>query len=193
MPAASTTTARLRVVPRATDLTIVADPTIEQRYAASWDGPEPAIEERDDDLDVRYSFRGRLAALAGGALTLRLNPAYTWEIEIEGGVSGLRADLRELRVASIVVSGGAKDVEFHLPAPDGELPLRIAGGVGKALVRRPEGVPVAVEIDGGASNLRVDDEKFGAIGGKVRMAVGGGDNRVALRILGGASRLTVAQ
>jgi hypothetical protein len=192
MPAASTTTARLRVAPRSTDLTIVADPTVEQRYAASWEGPEPAIEERNDDLDVRYSFRGRLAALTGGELTLRLNPAYTWEIEIVGGVSGLRANLSELRIAAIRVTGGAKEVEFDLPAPDGELPLRIDGGVSKAVVRRPAGVPVAVEIDGGATHLRVDDETFGAIGGKVRMAASGGD-RVALRIRGGASRVTVTQ
>jgi hypothetical protein len=66
--------------------------------------------------------------------------------------------------------------------------------VSRAVVRRPADVPVAVEIDGGAAHLRLDDAELGAVGGVVRQRTpgeAGGDAEVAVRILGGASRLTV--
>lgn len=83
---------------------------------------------------------------------------------------------------------------FELPEPDRELALRVEGGLSGALVRRPAAVPVRVAIDGGATDLRLDGDRFGAIGGVVRRhAPGAGADvaGIALRVMGGASGLTV--
>jgi ribosomal protein S6E (S10) len=70
----------------------------------------------------------------------------------------------------------------------------VEGGLSGAKVRRPGGIPVAVEIDGGATDLRLDDIHLGAVGGAVRQrtpAQPDADGEVAVRVLGGASQLTV--
>lgn len=130
-----------------------------------------------------------------GSLTVALHPSVAWSIELRGGVSGLRADRRDLRVCELAIGGGARDVVVDLPWPNGELVLSIAGGLSKGVVRRPAATPVSVEIDGGATNLRLDDIEFGAIGGVVRQRTSPDTNAngvVALRVLGGASGLTVS-
>jgi hypothetical protein len=192
----TTTAARLRIAPRAATLVLVGDPTLDRLYAAEWAVAAPQIEEREGEIDVRYTIGDRMKALGprNASLTLRLNPAARWTLDIDGGVSGLRADLRDLGVASIAIAGGATDVELDLPAPRGELAVTIAGGVSRAAIRRPAAIPVGVEIAGGASRLRLDEEAIGAVGGHVRLvtpAGAHGDDRVALAIRGGASRLTI--
>jgi hypothetical protein len=192
---ATNTAARVRIAPRAADLTLVADPTLDVLFDVDWTGAEPTVRAAEDGVDVRYAPRARLQALSPrhASLTLRLNPAAEWTIEIAGGVSGLRADLSDLRVAALTVQGGASDVEVALPAPEGELALRIEGGVSTGTIRRPAGVPADVAIDGGATDLSVDERVLGAVGGEVRLPGDAGDDRVAVRVLGGASRLTVAE
>ena len=188
----ATTTFRLDVAPRSADMTIVADSSLGHRpYDLSWTGAQPVVTERDGAVSVHYSLRGRAAALGGGTLALRLNPSVAWEIALEGGVSGLRADLRGLRVASITVTGGASDVLFDLPAPDGELAVRVDGGASELVVRRPAGAEVALAVEGGVSRLQFDDEEIGSIGGRFRRKARAADH-VALSIGGGASRLTIA-
>jgi hypothetical protein len=188
------TSARLRIAPRAADLTIVADPTLTVLFDVDWTGAEPTVRADDDRIDVRYTPRARLRTLSPrqASLTLRLNPAAAWTIELAGGVSGLRADLRDLRITAFAIEGGASDIDLALPAPDGELALRIDGGVSNATVRRPAGVPVDVAIDGGATKLQVDERVLGAVGGEIRLPGADGDDRVAVRIRGGASRLAIA-
>jgi hypothetical protein len=190
---ATLTTTRLRIAPRAADLSLVADPTLERLYDIDWTGAEPSIREDDGAVDIRYTLRGRLQALAphGASLALRLTPAAIWTIELDRGVSGLRADLRDLQVAAVVIRGGASDVELDLPTPRGELAVRIEGGVSTATVRHPEGVPVDLAIDGGASRLRFDEHAIGSAGGELRFPGAPGADRVALQILGGASHLTI--
>jgi hypothetical protein len=194
-----TTTARkLHITPRAAALTIAADPALERPYQLSWQGAEPTVREEADEVRVGYTLGGRVRAMSrrAGALTVALNPALAWAIELDGGVSGLRADLRDLEVAEITITGGASDVELDLPEPSGKLALRIAGGLSQGTVRRPAGIPVALEIDGGASDLRLDDHHLGAVGGVVRERTGGranGSGEIAVRIAGGASGLRVAR
>ena len=117
---------------------------------------------------------GRLRALVTrrSSLALTLDPRVPLDLEIAGGVAGLRADLRELDIRALTISGGASDVVMDLPAPAHELPVRIEGGASRTVVRRPTDAPVSVEIDGGASGLSIDDERLGAIGGHVNRHAG---------------------
>ena len=132
-------TYRIQVTPRATQLTIVADASLERPFAVGSEGAEPVIRERGDAVEIEYSFAGRVRAASSrrGSLTVTLNPSYAWEIDLRGGVSGLRADLSGLDVSAISVGGGASDIAIDLPAPHGELPLRIEGGVSRARSAAP--------------------------------------------------------
>jgi hypothetical protein len=187
---------QLRIAPRASALNIAADPTLERSYRVTSKGAKPRIREHDGEVDIDYSLRGRLRALSrrGASLSLALNRAFAWSIELRGGAAGLRADLRDLRVAGITIAGGAHDIVLDLPRPPGELDVRIEGGVAGAIVHRPPGVPVALEVMGGASDVRLDGEQLGPAGGALRKRTPSqaqGDGELAVHIRGGASGVTV--
>jgi hypothetical protein len=95
------TTHRLRITPRAAALKMTADDTLERAYRMTWEGAEPRVREGDDEIDIDYTIGGRLRAMSPrrGTLAVALNPAVPWTIQLRGGVSGLRADLRELEVS----------------------------------------------------------------------------------------------
>jgi hypothetical protein len=190
------TTRQLRITPRDAAVTIVADPTLDLPYSAAWSGAAPTIEEQDGAIEFRYGLGARLRSLLPRPRSLRvaLAPTAVWKIELHGGVSALRADLRQLRVSAIALKGDAHDVAFELPAPRAELALTVDGAVAGASVRRPAHVPVDVEIDGGAHELSLDGVRLVAIAGLVRQRTQGGakGGEVAVRIRGAASELTVA-
>ena len=186
----------LRITPGDAAVTIVADPTLDLPYSAAWSGVAPTIEEQDGAIEFRYGLGARLRSLLPRprALTVALAPTAVWKIELHGGVSALRADLRELRVSSIALNGDAHDVAFDLPAPRAELTLSVDGAVAGASVKRPAHVPVDVEIDGGAHELSLDDVRLATIAGVVRQRTQGGakGGEVTVRIRGVGNGLTVA-
>jgi hypothetical protein len=180
----------LRLVPRAAALDLSSE---DAPMRARWSGATPRIRERGLLTEVGYSLPARLRALAArhSWLALTLDRRLPLAIEIAGGVSGLRADLSELDLLELIVSGGASDVTIDLPAPPRELTVRIEGGASRVTVRRPAGVPVSIEIEGGASGLAIDDERLGPLGGQVRAQAAGDGPAVRLRVDGGASELSV--
>jgi hypothetical protein len=191
MPAGPDTTTRtLRITPRAAALDLSThDAPLHMRSS----GPIPHAHDRGLLTEVGYSLGGRLRALAtrSSRLGLTLDRRGPLAIEIAGGVSALRADLVGLDLRELVVSGGASEIGVDLPAPTRQLPVQIKGGTSRVTVRRPAGVPLIVEIEGGASGLRIDDESLGAIGGRVRVDADGDGPPIRLRVYGGASNLSV--
>ena len=185
------TSRTLRITPRAAALTLSSG---QGPLRAEWRGPAPRVRDRGGVTEIGYGLLGRVRMLVTrrSSLALKLAPRIPLDLEIAGGVSGLRADLRELDIRSLTISGGANDVLMDLPAPAHELPVRIEGGASRTVVRRPTQAPVSVEIDGGASGLRIDEERLGAIGGHVTRHAGAGAASVRLRVLGGAAGLSVA-
>jgi hypothetical protein len=93
------------------------------------------------------------------------------------------------------VAGGISDAPLCLPAPRGIVPLRVGGGARRLAIVRPDEVPVLLRAAGGVQRLVLDDQRYGAIGGEVRVettcARDTGD-RYEIEIAGGASHLTIA-
>ena len=61
-------------------------------------------------------------------------------------------------------------------------------------IQRPMGVPIELQLRGGANRLEFDQQHFGAVGGDVRLASPEWElasNRYALEVRGGASRLSI--
>jgi hypothetical protein len=81
------------------------------------------------------------------------------------GMSGVVADLADLELTELEISGGASRLEVKLPRPKAAVRVRIGAGASNLQLLRPAGVPVRVRIGGGASKLAIDDVRVRAAGG----------------------------
>jgi hypothetical protein len=73
------------------------------------------------------------------------------------GMSHVVADLEDLELKDLEISGGSSQVEVRLPRPGESVSVRIGGGASNVELIRPTGVPVRVHIGGGVSKLAIDE------------------------------------
>ena len=169
---------------------------IKDLYRASFDGKRPQVTvSSSGEVEVQYKGFSWFGA-RDVAAQLTLTTAVPWSIEIRRGVSHLAADLRELQVESIEITGGASESELSLPRPRGTSTLRLAGGASRLAIRRPAGTAAQISIRGGASNLVFDAQRLGAVGGATRLSTPGWDaapDRWSIELTGGASDLSVVE
>jgi hypothetical protein len=110
------------------------------------------------------------------------------------GMSDVTADLQDLELTGLEISGGASRLEVRLPRPKAVVRVRIGAGASNLELVRPAGVPVRVRIGGGASRLAIDDVRVGAGGGRTDWRSPGYDlveGRYDIEIGAGASKVTV--
>jgi DNA-binding MarR family transcriptional regulator len=168
---------------------------IKDLYRASFAGKRPRVTVgAGGEIEVQYkpSWFGWSEVSAEVTLT----SAVPWAIELRRGVTHLTADLRELQITSIEITGGASESELSLPRPRGTSTLRLIGGASKLAVRRPRGTAAQIAVRGGASNLVFDQQRLGAVGGATRLATPGWDSapdRWSIELTGGASELSVIE
>ena len=169
---------------------------IKDLYRATFHGKRPQITADPDGL-VTLQYKGfSWFGMTGVSAQLAITTAVPWAIEIRRGVSHLNADLRDLEVTSIDITGGASECELILPRPRGHATLRITGGASKLTVKRPRGAPAQIAVRGGASNFVFDAQQLGAIGGATRLSTPGWDSapdRWTIELTGGASNLSVTE
>lgn len=169
---------------------------IKDLYRASFDGKRPQVTVGSNgEVEVQYKGFSWFGA-RDVAAQLTLTTAVPWSIEIRRGVSYLAADLRELRITSIEITGGASESELSLPRPRGTLTLRLSGGASRLAIRRPRGTAAQISVRGGASNLVFDAQRLGAVGGPTRLSTPGWDaapDRWSIELTGGASDLSVIE
>jgi hypothetical protein len=164
-------------------------------YQACFSGRPPRITAHDGTIDVAYE-RGFFGFFGSSAADIELCAEIPWEIVIGGGASEVHADLRHLNVSSIEVRGGASDLEIELGEPRELVPIRVRGGVDQLTIVRPPKVPMRLRVRGGAADLSLDEQHFGAAGGLIALESYGFDAESAaydLAIGGGASRLMVRE
>jgi DNA-binding MarR family transcriptional regulator len=177
----------------ASELRVFANEHSAQLYHAVFEGPQPTVRVQDGHVIFRYK-RMNLFDWGKHAGTVGLNPKIDWGIALRGGASSLVIDARGLQVRELTIEGGASKLDILLSAPTGTVPVRIDGGLNRVRIERPTRVPAQVLVHGGANRLEFDGQRFGAVGGDVRLATPGWElatDRYALEIRGGASRLEV--
>jgi DNA-binding MarR family transcriptional regulator len=161
-PIGSASRGRLRFVAGAPRLEL-RGARIRDLYRASFEGRKPQVKVSADGT-VTLQYKGFSWFRSGGVnAQLTLTSAVPWTIEIRGGVSELRADLRELEIDSIDIAGGASSSELRLPRPRGNAFLRVTGGANHVVVRRPNGVAAQAIVRGGANSLAFDDQRDRAL------------------------------
>jgi hypothetical protein len=122
-----------------------------------------------------------------------LNTSIPWDIEVRGGASRLLADLRELRLGSLSMEGGASRVEIRLPPPAGVVRVAILGGASNVSIYRPA-AGTRLLLSGGVTNLRFDERRIGAAGSDLDLRTADYDDatdRYDITITGGANNLKI--
>jgi len=197
-PLGSLRSGHLLFVSGASNVTVHADPSMEDLYRARFEGQVPTVRVQDGTIsieyprfppsDQRYYWLERRAEVT-------LNASIPWHIEVRGSTSRLTADLSKLRLGSLKLAGGASRIEVMLPRPSGTVPVRILGGASNVTIHRPEGAAARAHASGGATNLSFDEKHFGAIGSQVNLQSSDYDdsaNRYAfIKVTGGANNMTL--
>ena len=196
-PLGSLSSGYLLFVSGASNVTVHADPSMEDLYRARFEGQVPTVRVQDGTIsieyprfppsDQRYSWLERRAEVA-------LNASIPWHIEVRGSTSRLTADLHDVNLGSLKLAGGASRIKVQLPRPLGTVPVRILGGASNVTIHRPEGVAARAHA-GGATNLSFDEKHFSAIGGDVNVQSPDYDavaNRYDIEVTGGANNMTLA-
>jgi len=94
------------------------------------------------------------------------NQRYTWDLQMNNhvvldlalncGAGQARLDLGDLDLRSVSVHMGAGQVDLDLRGhPTRDYEVNVAGGVGQALIRLPDGVGVRAEAHGGLGSINV--------------------------------------
>lgn len=179
---------------------IVIDPAAQDLIAVHCgDGPQPRLRVVAGEIAIswRMSFgdwlRDALRAFSRD-VAIVLHPAVEWTLAIRGGLSRTELDLAAGAVARVEINGGCSEVRFALPEPRTAVPIRISGGACRLVVERPAQTGVALAVSGGMAALRLDDQRFDAIGGSARLETRNGvpgEPRYELQINGGVAGLMV--
>lgn len=175
---------------------IVIDPQAQDLIAVDHgDGPPPQLRVTGNAIALsrRTSFGDWLLSVLrpwSSHATIVLHPAVEWSLAIHGGLAHGQLDLAAGAVARVDIHGGCSDVQLDLPRAEAPVSVRIFGGASQLVLRRPADLGVALATSGGICALRLDDQRFDAIGGEARLHTHGAP-RYELQIHGGASHLAI--
>lgn len=125
---------------------------------------------------------------------VRLNGAIPWELEFQGGVSRLNADLADIPLRSLDILSGASQIRLNLSTPRQTTFIHISGGISRGAMHVPSRTAVRMQISGGASRLTFAGQQFGAIGGEIALrttAFDGSASHYDICITGGVSHLKI--
>jgi DNA-binding MarR family transcriptional regulator len=185
---------RLEFNKGAAKVLIRGDASLDGLYRAHFEGPVPEVFVRGGTVTVQQRRRFRPFEWGAGTSEIALNATIPWVITMRGGMWKLTADLRDLRLDSLDVAGGASDVQLSLPVPVGTVPIRVSGGASKITLSRPPGVPIRADVNGGASQMTFDRRRLGGVGGRNRVEspeFEAATDRYEFRFTGGASQVII--
>ncbi|HEX6207182.1 MAG TPA: MarR family transcriptional regulator, partial [Actinomycetota bacterium] len=131
-PLGSIKSGRLVFTRGASHLELRVDAQMEDLYRARFEGKVPEIRLTEGTVSVRY--RPSIHPPRG---EITLSGRIPWALEARWGMSDVTADLQELELTSLEISGGASKVEVRMPHPKVAVPIRIGGGASDITVIRP--------------------------------------------------------
>jgi hypothetical protein len=109
-----------------------------------------------------------LTTKGASAVTITLNSAVRWQLDLGGGTQQTVANLRGGEVTGVAFTAGSDVIDLTLPRPQGSVPVRLAAGASQFLLSLPSGVPVRLTAAGGAGEITLDGtDHVGVAGGSV--------------------------
>lgn len=177
----------------ASELVIYGADRADELYRATFEGPQPSVRVHDGNIVVRHKRMGLLDWDKHSG-SVALNTTIPWRVAIRGGAAGVSVNVGELELRELVIEGGAARTEIFLPTPRGTVRMLVDGGASRFDIRRPAGVSAQIQLRGGANRMEFDGQRFGAVGGDLRLASQGWElatDRYDIEVRGGASRLSI--
>jgi hypothetical protein len=114
-----------------------------------------------------------LTASNAAAVTITLNAAVSWQLELDGGATRTDLDLRGGLVTGIAFNAGSSIISAALPRPHGSVPVQLAGGASDFQLSLPLGVQARVTAGGGAGEVSLFGQHHtGVAGGSVFTTAG---------------------
>ncbi|HEY7702636.1 MAG TPA: MarR family transcriptional regulator [Candidatus Limnocylindrales bacterium] len=179
---------------------------LDDLYRAKFEGPVPQVRLRDGVVTIQYrgwSGRWTGSLYKGGwqwdwherRADVSLNAAIPWDVEIVGGAGKLQGKLSSLDVRSFELTGGVDQLRLTLGRPAGAVPIRLTAGVNNVRIERPAGVPVRLDLRGGAGRIDLDDRRLNGTGDTVLETPGAtkAADLYQVEIVGGAAKITVTE
>jgi hypothetical protein len=202
-PLDAATGGRLVFSSGAIGVTLEGDPALVELYRARFAQDVPSVHlERGSagsgppKVTIHYRQRtpaDRPTLWREPLATIALNGAIPWEIEFHGGVAHLQANFRGLRLRSLDLSDSSA-VKLLLPQPTGTVYLYVSGSASDVVIQRPAGIALRVQIAGSASQVRIDEQLFGAIANGITWQTPdyhAAADRYDIRFAGSVSNLTI--
>lgn len=149
-------------------------------------GIAPALTVDGDTVSVHLVQTGQAGP---AAVTVLLDPAVRWQVRLSGGATGASFDLRGARLAGVDLLAGVTRIELWLPAPDGAVPVRMAGGATELTVHVPDGVATGVRVGGGAGTVVVDGVRRTGVAGGTTVTSSTAADRYDVDVTAGVSTL----
>ena len=128
-------------------------------YQMTCEGPPPRVEAREGIVRM-WQRHGRHSSRE-----LSLSSAVPWEVQVNGGALRLAADLHNLSLSSLHISGGVSQTTLLLPEASGTVPVRVDGGVNGLRIERPPTSAIRLHLRRGSSHITLDGLRLGAAGG----------------------------
>lgn len=167
VPLAGESAGHLRIKRGLDHARITTDPKLPDLLHGRWRS-EPQVVADDGVVTLTYP---RFRVARWGTNEIALNGSIPWDISIDGKVRDVQADLRLLKLRSLVVKGSVSRLVLVLGKPRDEVPIELSSG-DRVTIRRPAESQVRIQITGGAAQVVVDDQTYGAIGGNTVLTTG---------------------
>jgi hypothetical protein len=167
VPRADVSVAHLRIKRGLHRARITTDSKLGDLLHGSWKR-EPKVAVEGGVVTLTYP---RFRSVRWGTDEITLNPTVPWDISIEGGVHRVGIDLRGLLLRSFSIAGSASRLALVLGKPDQDVQVDLKSA-DRVTIRRPENTQVRVRVAKGASQVVVDDQTYGAIGGETTLNTG---------------------
>jgi len=164
-------------------------------YPSSDDPPTISLDRVSGTLEIRESSSFSPFRIFGSSrrhLAVTLTDRIPWSIQVGGGATNLRLDLRRLQLSKLEVSGGANRLDAQLPSPKGTVLIDVSGGASNLTLRAPAQSEWRVAVSGGVSAVTINGSSSGTLGGDFQRQSPGynsATNRFDITISGGASRV----
>ncbi len=137
------------------------DAMLEARFGE----PLPVMWAAENTIHVEYPLGARLLRRAQPSAIL-LNPAPAWSFDVHGGATHLDADLSLTRLRAVSIHSGLALSRLVLGRPAGERVIRLSS-VKQLRIERPADIPVRIELANGATDVSLDNRRYGAFGNRL--------------------------
>jgi hypothetical protein len=86
-------------------------------------------------------------------LTVTLNSAVGWQLDLAGGSTQTVADLRDCQLAGLSFTKGSDVIDIQMPRPRDRVPVHLAAGASRFTLALPSGVQARVTAARGAGEV----------------------------------------